>query len=336
MGDRYIKYKVVGSTGKVEGVILDNKEYVSKESINRYKYTNAKITADSRIIPKNTINVIDNREIFKRFSISETEEFEVGGAEPKLSVDNGRVMLKFPRSKADNVINEHIAEYLGCRIAKKMGYGVQEVALAYCGNKECVAIKMFRYRLVTFDSMGDSTINEGGGYELEWILKCPISEEKLGYSYMEYKERVLELIALDFILGNRDRHKGNFAFRKVNGVYVLSDIYDMGASLSPRMIGRQDLMQMTIGEIKDNIYKTMSAIEIKGKKRSFIETLRILKGDEMAREIFGEAIKKICSIDITDELNAIIIYNNDYEEYTKFIVRVISSRIDIIKEEMGI
>ncbi len=71
-------------------------------------------------------------------------------------------------------------------------------------------------------------------YTYEDVLYVLEKKEKLvGSEFSDFKEKFWFMFLFDAILGNRDRHEGNWGFVKKNSKTTLAPIFDNGSSLFP-------------------------------------------------------------------------------------------------------
>ena len=172
------------------------------------------------------------------------------GSERKRTIilDGETYMLKFPDpvhhpkfkdllSYKNNVFSEHI----GSSIFKACGFDAQDTVLGYFvderGKKKIVV------------GCKDFTKNKGNLYEISTLInQLTTSDEKLGptienvyfiidnISFIknktEIKSRFWDMFVVDALIGNRDRHFGNWGVVERDDEIKFAPVYDCGSSLS--------------------------------------------------------------------------------------------------------
>lgn len=154
----------------------------------------------------------------------------LSGASPKdNAVINGDVcIVKYPLKEENITYPLHITEYLSCKLIEQMGYPVQSTSLMNIYGKEAVKVKKFEKQISPILSMGEYTLETYNipGKSLNnntiEILESALKKESNAV------DRVFEIIIIDSLILNTDRHLGNVA------VYpdgLLAPLYDNGLSL---------------------------------------------------------------------------------------------------------
>lgn len=157
-------------------------------------------------------------------------------------------MLKFPtppsRNKRMSYTNGCASEYIGCHIFESVGIPVQKTLLGtYTKNgkeKLVVACKDFTSTgivLQDFASLKNTIIDSehnGYGTELSDII-CAIEEQTAVNPY-ELKEWFWNIFIVDALIGNWDRHNGNwgFLYNTETDKMEIAPIYDCGSCLFPQ------------------------------------------------------------------------------------------------------
>lgn len=205
-------------------------------------------------------------------------------------------MLKFPGVK--DKISEHaysnsyISEYITCNILKTLGLKVQDTILGtYTLNgkeKVVVACKDFTTDgsiLKQFAELKNSQIEtskNGYGTEIEEVIET--IENQVIYDEKELMEFFWNMFIADSLVGNFDRHNGNWGFlinenlKKIE----IAPIYDCASCLYPQLEDNQ------IEEIINNneemearvfVFPT-SALKLNDKKINYFEYINSLKNEE--------------------------------------------------------
>lgn len=272
---------------------------------------------------------------FKDYSKYEKQHIgTLGGVNLKYVLKYGKhkLLVKFPKTNGLVTVYDHITEYIGCKIAKDLGYPVQEVNLGYYNGDECVVIKMFKTIPTTYDGLGESSLEgKEKEYNLDWLISLEMGH-KFNITQKHYKTWVYKVFILDMFLGNFDRHENNWGFiRKLDGNYTIAPLYDFGASMYPKFITSKNKPQ-TDNEIKDFIwYGTKSAILFKGKKRSYFNLIQVLIKDNDFRVLFKHFTSLVREIyvkgSITKHLKDVVEYNNSYAAHMLFLQKVVEIKI---------
>lgn len=254
------------------------------------------------------------------FTNLETRKKSYGGANGnKLSVviSNELYMLKLP-SHADHnsnmsYANSSISEYLGCHIYNMLGISAQDTILGYYDYKEikriCVACKDFEtdgYKLQDFASIKNQVIDSnsnGYGTELFDVLESielqKVIEPKLLSDYF------WNMFIVDAILGNWDRHNGNwgFLYKVETDEIKLAPIFDCGSCLFPQL--DESMINKILNskqEMNARVYDFPTSSLTINKKR--INYYKFIKSHEY--EQCDKAIERIKSKINLNEINELI------------------------------
>ncbi len=209
----------------------------------------------------------------------------------KISViyNNEQYMLKFPPfptiNKEMSYTNSCISEYIGCKIFDSVGIPVQETVIGtYTSNgreKIVVACKDFTSPGITlqdFASLKNRIIDSkrnGYGTELNDILST--IDEQTSMDSDVIKTRFWDMFIVDALIGNWDRHNGNWGFLYNNSTdeVVLAPVFDCGSSLYPQ--ADDELMTRILNnknEFNHRIFDIpLSAITYNGKKINYFNFL---------------------------------------------------------------
>ena len=168
----------------------------------------------------------------------------------KISVlyEGEQYMLKFPPipsiNKEMSYSNSCICEYIGCHVFEIVGLTVQKTLLGtYSKNgkeKIVVACKDFTSVgtvLQDFASLKNTIIDsERNGYGTELNDIIDTIEKQTAIDSKLLKERFWDMFIVDAIIGNWDRHNGNwgFLYNVETDQMDVAPIYDCGSSLYPQ------------------------------------------------------------------------------------------------------
>ena len=220
------------------------------------------------------------------YSIFKTNNKIYSGAEKKIGVmiNHEDYIIKFQKQTRFGFRNNHISEYIGCRVFESLGIEVQEVYLGTYKENRVVAIKDFveeNQNFVAFNDVGESSIEEDRNkflYSYEGITNILEANNKL----KNQDETVLmfwKLYVVDALLGNFDRHGGNWGFIKESNIYRLAPVFDNGSCLFPNMTDESEMLNIINSEKETNkrVFKfPTSQILLNGEKSSYFEVINSL------------------------------------------------------------
>lgn len=247
-------------------------------------------------------------------------------------------MLKFPQQAKLNdkmsYANSTINEYLSCQIIKEIGLPVQETILGKYQDKIVVACKDFEedgYILKDFAFLKNTIISSsqnGYGTDINDILSTIYEQNLIESQILE--KRFWDQFVIDGLLGNFDRHNGNWGFliNEYTRNVKIAPIYDCGSCIFPQ--ADESLMLESINNQKDMdrriyIYPT-SAIKYDGSKINYYEFMTNCNNEnylDSLKEI-TEKINLSRIFKIIDRLEGV---NLIYKTFTK---KVIESRYNKI------
>ena len=231
-------------------------------------------------------------------SLQKKNKAYAGANGNKISVmyQDEQYMLKFPppptKNKDISYTNSCISEYLGCKIFESVGIPVQETLLGTytVRGKEkvvvaCKDFTSFAVVLQDFASLKNQMIDSernGYGTELEDILLT--IEDQTAVDRTELSHRFWDMFIVDALIGNWDRHNGNwgFLYNVLRDTMTLAPVYDCGSSLFPQ--ADQQMMEKILGsrsEINLRIFEIpTSAIKCDGKRINYFRFISSLGNDD--------------------------------------------------------
>ena len=271
------------------------------------------------------------------------EEFNnYKGSEKKktLIYNNKKYLVKFPdpiREKNKNIsyINNAFSEYVGSNIFKIVGFKTQNTILGnytYNGKDKIVcACEDFTDEnniLYEFESLALSTNPDKKiGTEISDIMEV-IEENKMIDSETT-KQKLWDMFVIDSIIGNTDRHNGNWGFllNKNTGTVTFSPIYDCGSCLNP-MLEDTEIEKFTETELKNLAINCYSCLRDNGKKINYMTYIKEMKNQEC-----NNAIKRLfANIDIDKIENFIDNIECMTDIRKEFYKRIINQRYAIIRK----
>lgn len=271
------------------------------------------------------------------------EEFNsYKGSEKKktLIYNNKKYLVKFPdpvREKNKNIsyINNAFSEYIGSNIFKICGFKVQNTILGkynYNGKEKIVcACEDFTNMdniLYEFENLALST-NPDKKIETELNDIMEVIEESKMICVEETKQKFWDMFVIDSLIGNTDRHNGNWGFllNKNIGKVEFSPIYDCGSALNP-MLEDEEIERINEAELKNLAINCYSCLKENGKKINYMTYIKQMKNEEC-----NNAIKRLfLNIDI-DTINKFIDNAEGMSVARKaFYKRILEKRYEILKE----
>ena len=213
-------------------------------------------------------------------------------------------MLKFPAvpsiNKEMSYANGCISEYLGCHIFESVCIPVQNTLLGtYTNNgkqKIVVACRDFTAAglvLQDFASLKNTiidSVHNGYGTELSDIVKT--LEEQTAIDPQKLTEWFWDMFIVDALIGNWDRHNGNwgFLYNTVTDAISLAPVYDCGSCLFPQ--ADEKIMRKTLDDPAERqvriFERPLSGIKINGQKIQYFKFISSLENMDC-----NKALKRI-------------------------------------------
>lgn len=272
------------------------------------------------------------------------EEFNnYKGSEKKktLIYDNKKYLVKFPdpvREKNKNIsyINNAFSEYVGSNIFKIAGFETQNTVLGkynYNGKEKIVcACEDFtdeKHILYEFENLALST-NPDKKIETEINDIMEVLEESRNlFDVEEAKRKFWDMFVIDSVIGNTDRHNGNWGFllNKETGKVTFSPVYDCGSCLNP-MLEDSELEKVNNTELKNLAINSYSCLKENGKKINYMTYIKQMNNEECNKAIL-RCFNNINIERIEEFIDEIECMSKTRKEFYK---EIISIRYKIIKE----
>ena len=231
--------------------------------------------------------------------------------------NNEEYMLKFPvaseSTEEHKYSNSCISEYIACHILQTLGLNVQETILGKYnsgGNEKIVVAckdftsygKVFRQFAELKNSQIETSKN-GYGTEISEVLET-IELQQI-YDVTKLKEFFWDMFIADCLVGNFDRHNGNWGFlidEKSKEVQI-APIYDCASCLYPQLT---DSRIAEIIDLKDEMDARIytfpnSALKENDNKINYYDYITNLKNQDC-----NNALKRIVPIIDMNTINEII------------------------------
>ena len=264
------------------------------------------------------------------------------GSEKKktLIYENKKYLVKFPdpiREKNKNIsyINNAFSEYIGSNIFKIIGFSTQNTILGiYKYNEKekivcaCEDFTDSNKTLYEFENLALST-NPDKKIETELSDILNVLDENKIINSTKIKEKFWDMFIIDALIGNTDRHNGNWGFLVDNQTKEVefAPIYDCGSCLNP-MIDDNEMEKLKENEIKNLAINCYSCLKENGKKINYMTYIRNTKNEECHKAII-RVFKDINIIKINSFIDGVSCMSNIRKEFYK---KIINIRYKMIEE----
>ena len=225
-------------------------------------------------------------------AIEELNNYKGSEKKKTLIYDDKKYLVKFPdpiREKNKNIsyINNAFSEYIGSNVFGIAGFKVQNTILGkyfYNGKEKIVcACEDFTdddHILYEFESLALST-NPDKKIETELSDIMDVIEESKMINSTETKKKFWDMFVIDSLIGNTDRHNGNWGFllNKKTGEISFAPIYDCGSCLNPTLEDAE-LEKINDTEIKNLAINCYSCLKENSKKINYMSYIKQMKNEE--------------------------------------------------------
>jgi len=191
-------------------------------------------------------------------------------------------MIKYPdpirEQKRKEVISyksNQYSEHIGSRIFMSCGIDAQETALGYFTDrttgkrKIVVGCKDFTQNggtLYEMDKLSNPIAPDEGqlGTTIETVNRI-IDETELITDKKSIKDGFWDMFVVDTLIGNKDRHFGNWGILEKNGAVSFAPVYDCGSALSALLEdGEMEELIEAPGAFKAEEYNIASVYHMNG------------------------------------------------------------------------
>ena len=272
------------------------------------------------------------KELFNNYSGSEKK---------KTLIYNGRnYLVKFPdpiKEKNKNILfkNNVVSEYVGSHIFELCGFDTQKTILGkyiYNGKEKIVcACEDFtndNYKLKEFKLLALSmNPDKKTGTNLDDILK--VIDESNMINSEDTKKRFFDMFIIDALIGNTDRHNGNWGFiaADIEDNIKFSPIYDCGSCLNP-MLEDSELKKLSDSDIKNLALNCYSVLKIDDKKINYMNYIESITDDNV-NDALVRVLPNIDIDSINDFIDNIDCMSKIRREFYK---KLITFRYNILKK----
>ena len=263
---------------------------------------------------------------------------EYNGSEKKktMILDGKKYLVKFPDSNRSpklkiSYINNVYSEYIGSKIFELLGIKTQKVTLGYYIQDErkfyvcaCEDFTNENTKLIEFEKLENASLDSEGERKDLADIKHIIDLNTYNIDKKIFKKFFWDMFIIDCLIGNTDRHNGNFGFIKniKNEELTLAPVYDCGSCLFSTFTDeKMEEVLNNEGLLRDCIKNTSSAIKYNGSKIKYYDFVTKLENKDCTEALIRMYpkidIEKI--YDIIDEIPCITnIRKNFYKTIIKY------------------
>lgn len=278
-------------------------------------------------------------------AIEEFNNYQGSEKKKTLIYNNIKYLVKFPdpigeNSKNISYINNAFSEYIGSNIFKMAEFEAQNTLLGkyyYKGKEKIVcAYEDFtdnEHILYEFENLALST-NLDRKIETELTDIMDVLEESKMIDTKEIKEKFWDMFVIDSLIGNTDRHNGNWGFllnKQINEI-TFSPIYDCGSCLNP-LLEDTELENMNSAEIENLAINCYSCIKLNGKKINYMSFMQKMKNKE-CNDAIKRRFKKVNINEINYFIDGIESISNVRKKFYKEIISYRYNNLENIYEKL--
>lgn len=227
-----------------------------------------------------------------------------GGSELKATyiINGEKYMVKMPdpiRKKTLDLgyMNNQYSEYIGCHIFESVGIPVQKTMLVKLNKdgKEKIAVACKDFLNPGEELIEISNVSLSLSTEKKYKISIEdvyeiINKMSVNYKLDENKliSNFWDMFVVDALIGNTDRHFGNWGFIKKDDIISFAPVYDCGSSLHPLLSENEQIKLMSDSiAFKNSSYNIASVYTMNNKKIIYHEIFKNPPVD------LKEAIKRI-------------------------------------------
>ena len=227
-----------------------------------------------------------------------------GGSELKATyiINGEKYMVKMPdpiRKKTLDLgyMNNQYSEYIGCHIFESVGIPVQKTILVKLNKdgKEKIAVACKDFLNSGEELIEISNVSLSLSTEKKYKISIEdvyeiINKMSVNYKLDENKliSNFWDMFVVDALIGNTDRHFGNWGFIKKDDIISFAPVYDCGSSLHPLLSENEQIKLMSDSiAFKNSSYNIASVYTMNNKKIFYHEIFKNPPVD------LKEAIKRI-------------------------------------------
>lgn len=253
-----------------------------------------------------------------------------GGSERKTAVviDGKRYIMKFQMRTEFGPKYNHVSEHIGSRVFEELGLESQKTILGTYRGEEVVLCKVFLdedEQFVPFNDVGESSLDtekEHHSYTYEDIMYLLRMNRKLT-GVEETIDRFWDIYIIDALLGNFDRHGGNWGFLKRADRYRLAPVFDNGSCLFPQMYDDTEMSAIISSEelTDERVYRfPTSQIKLGNKKSSYHDVIGSLKFPECSAAL-KRIVPRIDLDSISDIIDGTPFLSDTHRRFYKHMIK---------------
>lgn len=274
-------------------------------------------------------------------AIEEINNYKGSEKKKTLIFNNHKYLVKFPdpiREKNKNIsyINNSFSEYIGSNIFKICNFQTQNTILGiynYNGKEKIVCAcedftdnnnTLYEFENLALSTNPDKKIET----EINDIIEV-LDESKNMINPVEIKQKFWDMFIIDSIIGNTDRHNGNWGFilNKETKKITFSPIYDCGSCLNP-MLEDKELENITKTEIKNLAINCHSCLKENNKKINYMTYIKEMNNQDCNQAIL-RCFNNINIVEIEKFIDGVECISKIRKDFYKQIINI---RYNIIKE----
>lgn len=274
-------------------------------------------------------------------AIEELNSYKGSEKKKTLIYEGKKYLVKFPdpiREKNKNIsyINNSFSEYIGSNIFKICGFNTQNTILGkYSYNSKdkivcaCEDFTDENTILYEFENLALSTNpDKKVETDINDIIEI-LNESKVLINLDKIKEKFWDMFIIDALIGNTDRHNGNWGFilNKNDKSITFSPIYDCGSCLNP-LLDDADLQTLSENEIKNLAINCYSCLKEENKRINYMSYIKDMKNIYVNKALI-RVFNNIEIDKINDFIDNIKIISEMRKEFYK---KLINIRYNILKE----
>ena len=214
-----------------------------------------------------------------------------GGSELKATyiINGEKYMVKMPdpiRKKTLDLgyMNNQYSEYIGCHIFESVGIPVQKTMLVKLNKdgKEKIAVACKDFLNPGEELIEISNVSLSLSTEKKYKISIEdvyeiINKMSVNYKLDENKliSNFWDMFVVDTLIGNTDRHFGNWGFIKKGDIISFAPVYDCGSSLHPLLSENEQIKLMSDSiAFKNSSYNIASVYTMNNKKIFYHEIFK--------------------------------------------------------------
>lgn len=214
-----------------------------------------------------------------------------GGSELKATyiINGEKYMVKMPdpiRKKTLDLgyMNNQYSEYIGCHIFESVGIPVQKTMLVKLNKdgKEKIAVACKDFLNSGEELIEISKVSLSLSTEKKYKISIEdvyeiINKMSVNYKLDENKliSNFWDMFVVDALIGNTDRHFGNWGFIKKDDIISFAPVYDCGSSLHPLLSENEQIKLMSDSiAFKNSSYNIASVYTMNNKKIFYHEIFK--------------------------------------------------------------